>query len=414
VGDLDIARVNLADSIRLRPVDLEPTRHVDVTNPVSLTGEPLSTLENAVIEWCKQMEQVLAESEQMRKEADDIGPNAELAHWKARMVKFNSITDQLISPDCRRVIALLTAAKSRNLLKSWKELVDRVTDAANESKDNVKYLYTLERFYEPLYRTDPLDMIPAIPALINAIKMIYGISRYYNTSERMTSLFVKVTNQMITSCKDYICLDGSNLWQQDRERLSTKLTNCLRLNDAYQVCFHDVKRQLQETPGAKQFDFSEMYIFGKLDAFCKRITKLMDMFTIIERFDQLGQLEIEGVESITKRFTMVIGSLQRKPYDMLDHRKMEYDFDYAAFKKQVVDLEVQLQQLMNQLFENMTNTERSLTLLQRFRQIKDLPLDLDSKVQAVFVHYTRKDLEAVRKLYIKHKDKPPIPRNMPP
>lgn len=39
--------------------------------------------------WCKQIEQVLAESEQMRKEADDIGPSAELDHWKMKMAKFN-------------------------------------------------------------------------------------------------------------------------------------------------------------------------------------------------------------------------------------------------------------------------------------------------------------------------------------
>lgn len=39
--------------------------------------------------WSKQIEQVLAESEQMRREADDIGPTAELAYWKSRMAKFN-------------------------------------------------------------------------------------------------------------------------------------------------------------------------------------------------------------------------------------------------------------------------------------------------------------------------------------
>lgn len=77
---------------------------------------------------------MLAESEQMRKEADDIGPDAELAHWKARMVKFNSITDQLRSPTCKKVIGILNAIKSRVLMKAWKELDDRVTDAANESK----------------------------------------------------------------------------------------------------------------------------------------------------------------------------------------------------------------------------------------------------------------------------------------
>jgi len=76
-----------------------------------------------------------------------------------------------------------------------------VTDALNEAKDNVKYLSTLERFTQPLYSGNPEAIIESLPALMNNVKMMLTIARYYSTQEHMTTLFVKITNQMIKTCK---------------------------------------------------------------------------------------------------------------------------------------------------------------------------------------------------------------------
>ena len=62
---------------------------------------------------CILLYQVLAESEQMRREADNVGPKAELDHWKKRMAKFNSLMDQIKSTDCKTVTGILVAAKSK-------------------------------------------------------------------------------------------------------------------------------------------------------------------------------------------------------------------------------------------------------------------------------------------------------------
>jgi len=79
-----------------------------------------------------------------------------------------------------------------------------LTDKLNEAKDNVKYLTTLEKFIEPLYKGTPQQIIDALPALMNVIKMIHTIARFYNTADKMTGLFMKITNQMIKNCKERI------------------------------------------------------------------------------------------------------------------------------------------------------------------------------------------------------------------
>ena len=114
-------------------------------------------------------------------------------------------------------------------------------------------------------------MLDAIPGLINAIRMINSYSRYYNTSERMTALFVKVTNQMITACRAYITESGYyKIWDQEQGVVLKKLEDCQRLNSEYQRCFQKTKEALTHHPDERQFDFSEMYMFGKFNNFCRR------------------------------------------------------------------------------------------------------------------------------------------------
>ncbi|NXN16962.1 DYH5 protein, partial [Indicator maculatus] len=166
--------------------------------------EVTEKLEEAVTIWIKQVRQILVESEQMRREADDLGPSAELEHWKARMSTFNSLLDEIKSSRVKKIISILQAARSKTL-KQWKELDGSVTIAANEAKDNVRYLYTLDTFFCPLTKASPVTMMEHVPSLMNTICMIYCTSPYYNTSESMTSLLLKITNQMINTCKTYLC-----------------------------------------------------------------------------------------------------------------------------------------------------------------------------------------------------------------
>jgi dynein heavy chain len=134
--------------------------------------------------------------------------------------------------------------------------------------------------------------------------MIHTIARYYNTNERMTGLFVKITNQMIINCKNYILtfkkkagnapvavkavskkktmIDDDNiLWEPNQvphEELIEVLKQCLQLHETYIAQYEFTKKRLEHMPKTKQFDFSVTRIFGRFDLFKRRISKLIDLF----------------------------------------------------------------------------------------------------------------------------------------
>lgn len=100
---------------------------------------------------------------------------------------------------------------------------------------------------------------------------------------------------MIETCKDYITCRGSeSIWSQDREQVKEKLTQCIVLNKVYRKTYIAVKNQ-PFVAGEQPFNFSENYVFGKFDAFCRRLSKIISMFDLIDDYNNLFKKRMEGL-----------------------------------------------------------------------------------------------------------------------
>uniref|UniRef100_A0A8C0EYH8 Dynein axonemal heavy chain 8 n=1 Tax=Bubo bubo TaxID=30461 RepID=A0A8C0EYH8_BUBBB len=395
VSFLEGAIISIEGTVELKKIDyinFPKLQSFEKITAAADNPDMVHQLEEVLMIWYRQIEQVLIESKQVRREADDSGPLTELEHWKCMSAKFNFIIEQIKGPNCKAVINVLNVGHSK-LLRMWQELDARITDAANESKDNVKYLRTLENVCQPLYNYDFVSMTHGIPNLINAIRMIHSVSKYYNTSERMTSLFIKVTNQMVTACRAYITDGGlSSVWEQETSTVIGKIQGCMVLLKEYQKCFHETKQEILETLGEKTFEVSEMYIFGKSEAFCRRLEKITEMITVVQTFCALSLSTIEGIDIMAVKFKNIYQNIQKTQYDILDPRKTEFDVDFVNFMANIEGLEIQIQTFMRTCFGRILSSQHALQLLQRYWQL----------------HFK------ILQLYQIQKDDPPLARNMPP
>ncbi|XP_044147017.1 dynein axonemal heavy chain 8 [Bufo gargarizans] len=294
--------------------------------------------EEALMVWCNQIQQALFESELVRKEAGDCGPITELEHWIRMYVKFSFIIEQVKGENFKAVVVVLNMAKSK-IIEVWKELDGHITDAANESKDNVKILHALEQVCQPLYTFDLASVVRGIQKLLNVIQAIYRISGYYQTSEHITSLFVKVANQIVTACKAYITETGRRIiWDQDVESVMVKIQECTFLIQEYQECFHR-KQAYSEMQNEKAFDVSESYIFGKLEAFCERTDKIGKMLSIVQTYSALSKCTTEGIDRFYIKFQNTYQNIRKRTFNILDMKKTEFDDNFTEFMEQINNLE---------------------------------------------------------------------------
>eukprot|EP00392_Amoebophrya_sp_AT5.2_P015403 g15605.t1 len=434
-AELSDAVQSMSGGIELTPLEPEKdvsTKRVDVGNLATTQPDLVQYYEELLGGWCESIERFLENADGSGSDTETPGPRTELEIWRGRMQRITSITERLKGKDFKTVFSVLHAAsrvqtdtvQRQNVvavLRRWKRIDVSITESFNEAKDNVKYLSSLDKFLDPLYTGTPQTIIDSIPALLNGVKMIHTIARYYNTTERMTTLLMKVTNQMILNCKDCILGEDEDatsdqLWERDPMKLIRNLELCLRMNECYQEEYRKTKEKLLSLPKGKQFDFSETLIFGKFDLFCRRVVKLIDMFSTIYQFQSLSQHRFDGMEVLVDNFKYIMEDFRNKRHDLLDFHHNRFDRDYVDFNVRISDLEAALQQFINQSFESITSITSSLNLLKKFQSIlqrETLRSDLESKFTVIFHNYGL-ELTTVQDQYEKHKASPPLVRNLPP
>ena len=139
--------------------------------------------------------------------------------------------------------------------------------------------------------------------------------------------------------------DDSVLWSHEDfppEELIPILRSCLDLNQAYQKQYEITKERLMNMPKGKQFEFSPNQIFGKFDLFCRRVSKLIELFSTIQQFKTLDKHNLEGITGITKTFDGIVAVFKKKSHKLLDYTQNTFDRDFVEFNVDVSSVETEL------------------------------------------------------------------------
>ncbi|KAL4479549.1 hypothetical protein ABPG72_018535, partial [Tetrahymena utriculariae] len=369
------------------------------------------------------------------KEEKDEGPASELKYWRNRAQQIANWSDQLKSKDFQFVKVSLQRCKQSENLRIRDDQISRLimeynrldlllTDKLNEAKDNVKYLTTLEKFIEPLYNGSSQHVIDALPSLMNAIKMVHSIAKYYNTSDKITGLLIKITNQIIKNCKDQILKKKANsnnqssykfIWEQDPAELIEIFGSCIKIYCEYKKYYNEMKEKIAEITSGKTFDFSDTQIFGKFDIFIRRLQKLIEIFSNKKQFNALAKHHLEGMDVLTNKFNKIIDDFKKKGHNLLDTANNQFDRDWVELNVEISKLDTELETFIDNSFNRFRNIEYSLKLLFKLQstiQRDSLKHSLASRYNTILHNYAI-ELETIQRVFQDQKSNPPLIRNMP-
>jgi dynein heavy chain len=151
------------------------------------------------------------------------------------------------------IVKMLTSSGSSYLAPflQLKEVIQREAVAA---EDNVRFLACLEGPCQQLSRATPQQLAGLLPHILDCIRLVWSLSRFYNTPERITSLLQKVSNEVINRCSAALRVDDifSGSVQEPMEMLQqsmaagadARLVVCAGLQQSQGCCLHVPSLQL--------------------------------------------------------------------------------------------------------------------------------------------------------------------------
>ncbi|VEL43583.1 unnamed protein product, partial [Protopolystoma xenopodis] len=80
-----------------------------------------------------------------------------------------------------------------------------------------------------------------------------------------------------------------SIWEQDGSVIIQRMNECIQLNLAYQDAYRQTRLEMIETNARRQFNFSEVQIFGNMNLFTQRLDYLTRVLRTLEQYSVLRE-----------------------------------------------------------------------------------------------------------------------------
>ncbi|CAM6114547.1 unnamed protein product [Calypogeia fissa] len=356
--------------------------------PLELTGNPAvlaknkeltQRLESILIRWTRQIKEVVR-SQEAYVEDDSTGPLAEIAFWRKRNINLGGLRDQMNHQRVKDMLAILEKFRS-SYLAPFISLCNHIGQEAMYAEENIKFVAVIEEHCKRLSTSKIHDIPPILPQLLLRIRMIWKVSRFYNTSEKITGLLCKVSNEIINRCSAGIGLE--NIFEGDVEKSKLALLESIHACEAWKRVYNtmtEVSARMSPQSGgdARQLtDWGTKIIFAPIEAFLQRCHDMLEVCDAQKQFSRNlklpafgGSRGLELTKSLTDSqdiFHKLVNHMRALSYNLLDVKVTSWHDDFHDFKEGVTDLEVMMQNTMLMGFRHASSLSESIELLEAFK-----------------------------------------------
>eukprot|EP01028_Stygiella_incarcerata_P003072 TRINITY_DN1583_c0_g3_i1.p1 TRINITY_DN1583_c0_g3~~TRINITY_DN1583_c0_g3_i1.p1 ORF type:complete len:4602 (-),score=1271.77 TRINITY_DN1583_c0_g3_i1:125-13930(-) len=405
--------------ICLRVPDVSYEALEDLGDDSELLGE----LDGAVDEWTRVIQQMI-EQENERVPSGN-GPMPEIEYWRERYASFSTLYEQIGMEKVQRIVSALERENGEtSMLPGFKDQYTELSKNYMEAKDNVKFLTTLERHFKNISQGTLGTVIETLPSMMNALRMVWIISRHFNTDERMVPLMVRIAWQICLRVSSSI--DLASLFTEETSAALQRLTNGQRVLDGWKEIYLQTRKKIENesSGGHGRWEFDQKRLFEKTSYMSERCTDLIKMVQEIRHFRNILSSELktvtgeaQAIDDVIVEVDKLVRRVENVSFDPFDRSCHEQWHElYSDFHENGEIVEQQILQFIDKSFKKLRSAEGAFELLQNFKSIEtreSISKKMTDKYSDILDRFSE-EIDIVESLFDSHKEAPPVGKNLPP
>ncbi|XP_025020180.1 dynein heavy chain 10, axonemal, partial [Python bivittatus] len=389
-------------------------------NDLASDQEMVESLEGLANGW---LVLISSASEELQKKVPQgNGPLAEIDLWRERNATLSALTEQIKLPVVRKVLQVLEVANT-GIVDNLQVVINDLCKHHVEAVDNVRFLSTLERHLKNLTHGTGFNVVlDTIPSLMNALRMVWIISRHYNKDERMVPLMERIAWEISARvCK---VVDLQTLFKEDRQLAKTMMVEAKRTLEIWKESYFNVRAKIEASGRDARWEFDRKRLFEKTDYMAYICQDLYNILQVMEEFYNIFGPELKAVTGDPKRIDEVlyrvdglVSPMEVLTFDLFNIRYAnQWKLVMDEFKLEVLDIEKEAKNFIDESFKTLRSAEAAFDMLLNFKHIRSreaINKQMMMKFNDILAQYC-KELEIVNGIFINNLTDPPLCKNHPP
>nr|CCC47395.1 putative dynein heavy chain, fragment [Trypanosoma vivax Y486] len=362
------------------------------------------------------------------------GPLGEIEYWREKYSTISALYEQINSPQAKLIlkVAKETECNSYHLISAT---IQQFFRHYTEAKDNVKFLGTLDRHFRTLHGVTPgtgslQPIIDTLASMMTGIRMVWIISRYYCTEERMVGLLEKIGKLIAQKISQHI--DFRRILSLPFAEAKARVTEGQQCLLKWKSTYINTQEEINSSEREQPWNFNQRRLFETTDYMSDRCTDLLEVIETIEYYTTVLGSQLKtvltdtgGIERILRDVEKVKRPFETLTFDPFERRATHnWQVVFSNFVNMVANLDCEVSDFINKIFDDdLRSAESAFELLLSFKCIALRPqrvgdaFDTGSlfaeKADRILAQFFT-EVERVRSIFFQLKDNPPLTKNQPP